>query len=242
MPGVALRQPTDHKPSATHHAVFRQRLDGVIRTSRVEPAARPQKRAQRPLINPDEDHADLFHVELSGNRSCNETRQFFTTGGRIARRATQLDHHVASRAAALSATPAERLPDHTLKGVACDRSLDQAFCDDEAQAVVRESVGRSTYDEPLPAVPLAPHRRAKLRWRMQTPMRRKPSWRRRRRFWAQELEAEQSGLDRQPLATLCATGIQDLATTQCLHSGAEAVRAGAANLRGLISALHVLTP
>jgi hypothetical protein len=41
--------------------------------------------------------------------------------------------------------------------------------------VVREPVGRSAYDEPFPAVPLAPHRRAKLRRRMQTPMRRKSS-------------------------------------------------------------------
>jgi len=184
MPGVAFRQPTDRKPSATHHAVFRQRLDGVIRTSRVEPAARPEQRAQRPLIDTDQDHADLLHFEMSGNRSCNEARHFFATGGWIARRATQLNHHVAACAAAL-ATTAERLPDHTLQGVACDGRLDQAFCDDEAQPVVRKAVRRCTYDEPLPAVPFAPHRRAKLRGRMQPPMRRKPVWRR-QRFRVQE--------------------------------------------------------
>ena len=49
-------------------------------------------------------------------------------------------------------------------------------------------------------------------------------------------------LSRQLLATLAATGVQDLATADRSHTGAEAVTTGANNFTGLICTFHGTAP
>src|SRR5882757_5508676 len=74
VPGVTLRQSSEREGYATKSAMAFDSFLSVLRTTRIEPAIRPEKRTQEPTIEFDHRDQDRAHIRIA-TRQCSSRRR-----------------------------------------------------------------------------------------------------------------------------------------------------------------------